>query len=76
MMNPSTNPPSPEPTRVEIQYRPTPEQEQLQRRISGQVRGMSRIIGVFALIVLAVFLAMAGVIVFVIVHFASNFPLH
>jgi hypothetical protein len=75
MMNPYTNPPSPEPTRVEIQYRLTPEQEQVQRRIRGQVRGMRRIIGVFALIVLAVILAVAGVVVFVIVHLAASFPL-
>jgi hypothetical protein len=75
-MNPFTSPPSPEPTRVEIQYRLTPEQEQLQRRISGQVRGMRRIFGVFFVVCLLVVLVGAGFVVFMIVHAASSFPLH
>ncbi len=75
-MNPFTNPPSPEPTRVEIQYRLTPEQEQLQRKVTGHVRVMSRIFGVIFLFLLVVVLVGMGFVVFMIVHAASSFPLH
>jgi hypothetical protein len=71
-MNPYTNPPSPEPIRVEIQYRLIPEQEQFQRRISGQVRSMNRIFVVVWLFLLVVVLAGAGFVAFMIVHAISS----
>ena len=74
-MNPFPNPPSPEPTRVEIQYRLTPEQEQFQRAVRRRVRGMNRIFGVLWVFLLVVVLAVMGFVVFMIVHSVSSAPL-
>jgi hypothetical protein len=74
-MTPLTNPPSPEPTRVEIQYRLTPEQEQLQRKATGHVLGLFRVMVPVMLLLLVVFLVVAGVVVFLVLHIASSLPL-
>ena len=74
-MNPSPNPSAPEPTRVEIQYRLTPEQEQFQRAVQKRVRGMNRIFGVVWLFLLVVILAVMGFVVFMIVHAIASAPL-
>ncbi|HEV2238160.1 MAG TPA: hypothetical protein VGR57_15980 [Ktedonobacterales bacterium] len=71
-MNPSTNPPSPEPTRVEIVYALTPEQQQMQSRVQKRVQGMSRFMGVFFLFFLLAFVVAVGGIVFVVVQIASH----
>ena len=71
-MNQFTGSPAPEPTRVEIQYRLTPEQEQFQRRTSRRVRRMGRIFGVVWLFLLIVVLAVMGFVGFMIVHAISS----
>jgi len=73
-MNPYTNPPSPEPTRTEIQYRLTPEQEQMQRQVLKRVQGMRWLFRAFMIFFLLALVAVVGGIAFVIVQIAATFP--
>jgi len=73
-MNPSTNSPSSEPTRVEIVYSLTPEQQQLQRTVQKRLQGVCRLFPVFLLVFLMAFLVVAGGMVFVFVQIASHLP--
>jgi nitrate reductase NapE component len=73
-MNPYTNPPSPEPTRMEIQYRLTSEQEQMQRQVLKRVQGMRWLFRVFMIFFLLALVAVVGGIAFVIVQIAATFP--
>ena len=73
-MNPFTNPPSPEPTHVEIQYRLTPEQEQMQSQVLKRVQGMRWFFRVFMIFFLLAFLAVVVGIAFVIAQIAAHFP--
>lgn len=72
-MNPFANSPSSEPTRMEIQYRLTPEQEQLQRQVLKTVQGARWIRRAFLIFFVLAFLAVMGGIAFVVVHIAATF---
>jgi nitrate reductase NapE component len=72
-MNPYTNPPSPEPTRMEIQYRLTPEQEQMQSQVLKRVQGMRWLFRAFMIFFLLALVAVVGGIAFVIVQIAATF---
>jgi hypothetical protein len=72
-MNPSANSPSPEPTRVEIVYALTPEQQEVQRRVQKQVRGMRRVFfPLFMLFFVLAFLIVVVVGGFVVVQIVSH----
>lgn len=72
-MNPSTNSPSSEPTRVELVYASTPEQQEMQRRVQKQVRGMRRVLfPLFMLFFVLAFLIVVAVGIFVVVEIASH----
>jgi len=75
-MNPYTNPPSPEPTRMEIQYRLTSEQEQLQRHVQQRVQGMRWLFRAFMIFFVLVFLGVVAGAAFVITQIATHLPLH
>jgi nitrate reductase NapE component len=73
-MKPSRSPSAREPTRMEIQYRLTPEQEQLQRQVQQRVQGMRWLFRVFMIFFLLAFVAVVGGIAFVIAQIAATFP--
>jgi hypothetical protein len=74
LVNPYTNPTSPEPTRMEIRYRLTPEQEQMQRQVQQRVQGMRWLFRAFMVFFLLALVAVLGGIAFVIVQIAATFP--
>ena len=73
-MNPYPNSPSPEPTRMEIQYRLTPEQEQLQSQVLNRVQGMRWLFRVFMIFFVLVFLGVLAGAAFVITQIATHLP--
>jgi hypothetical protein len=73
-MNPSTNSPTPEPTRMEIQYGLTPEQVQMQRQVLKRVQGARWLFRVFMIFFLLALVAVVGGIAFVIVQIAAHLP--
>ena len=72
--NLSRNPSAQESSRVEIEYRLTPEQEQLQSHVLQRVQGMRWLFRVFMIFCGLALLAVVGGIAFVVVQIAATFP--
>ena len=73
-MHPFPNSPSSEPTRVELVYASTPEQQEMQRRAQRRVRGASRLFPVFMLFFVLAFLVVVAGGIFVVVEIATHLP--
>jgi hypothetical protein len=59
---------------MEIQYRLTPEQEQMQSQVLKRVQGMRWFFRAFMVFFLLAFLAVLGGIAFVVTQIATHFP--